>query len=65
MTGLNIIQKWRKTKMSKQSELNAINRYIAEYAKRWEVAREQWVKVMIWELMIKRSRLQFKGGSNV
>lgn len=50
--------------MSKQSELQAINRYIAEYARRWEIAREKWVKVMIWELMIKRSRLQFKGGSN-
>lgn len=48
--------------MSKQSELQAINRYITEYAKRWEVAKEQWVKMMIWELMIKRSRLQFKGG---
>ena len=52
-------------KMSKQAELSAINGYIAEYVKRWEVAREQWVKMMIWELMIKRSRLQFKGGSNV
>lgn len=47
--------------MSKQSELQAINRYIAEYAKRWEVAKEQWVKMMIWELMIKKSRLQSKG----
>lgn len=50
--------------MSKQSELQAINRYIAQYVARWEVAREKWVKVMIWELMIKRSRLQFKGGVN-
>ena len=50
--------------MSKQSELQAINRYIAEYVKRWEVAREQWVKITIWELMIKRSRLQCRGGSN-
>lgn len=48
-------------KMSKQSELKAINYYIDQYVKRWEIAKEQWVKVMIWELMIKRSRLQFKG----
>lgn len=48
--------------MSKQSELKAIDGYIAKYAKRWEVAKEQWVKMMIWELMIKRSRLQVKGG---
>lgn len=50
--------------MSKQPELKAIDGYIAEYAKRWEVAREQWVKITIWELIIKRSRLQCRGGSN-
>lgn len=50
--------------MSKQAELSAINGYVATYVKRWEIAKEPWVKLMIWELMIKRSRLQFKGGSN-
>lgn len=48
--------------MSKHLELKAINYYIDQYVKRWLVAREQWVKMIIWELMIKRSRLQFKGG---
>ena len=50
--------------MPKQSELSAIDNYIAQYAARWEVARESWIKMMIWELMIKRSRLQFKGGNH-
>lgn len=45
-------------------EIKQLNAIIALYVKRWEVAKEQWVKVMIWELMIKRSRLQFKGKSN-
>ena len=50
--------------MSKQSELSAIDSYIAQYVARWNVARESWVKMMIWELMIKRSRLQSKGDEN-
>lgn len=48
--------------MSKQMELSEINRYIGEYVKRWEAGKEKWVKLMIWRLMIKRSRIKVYGG---